>query len=60
MFSFKPLARLGANVTGIDACKENIISAELRAESQFEKSNGTAHFYERLRYLYCMLFYFYY
>ena len=51
----KPLARLGATVTGIDTCKENIISAELRVESEYEKSNGRATFYERLRYLNCSI-----
>lgn len=51
----EPLARLGANVTGIDACKENIISAQLRAETQYKKSNGIAEFYERIRYINCSL-----
>lgn len=46
---------MGATVTGIDACKENVISAELRAELEYEKSNGNALFYERLRYLNCNL-----
>jgi polyprenyldihydroxybenzoate methyltransferase / 3-demethylubiquinol 3-O-methyltransferase len=51
----EPLARLGANVTGIDTCKENIIACELRAESEIEKSNGKAIFYDRLRYLNCSI-----
>ena len=51
----EPLARLGANVTGIDTCKDNVIASELRAETEFEKSNGNASFYERLRYLNCKL-----
>ena len=32
-----------------------IISAELRVESEYEKSNGRATFYERLRYLNCSI-----
>lgn len=51
----EPLARLGANVTGIDACNENIISAQIRAETQYNKTNGNAKFYERLRYINCSL-----
>lgn len=47
------LARLGANVTGVDACKENIISAQIRSESQYVKTK--APFYERLRYINCTL-----
>jgi ubiquinone biosynthesis O-methyltransferase len=49
------LARLGAQVTGIDALKENIAVAQLRAESQYEKSNGLLKFYERIRYFNCSL-----
>jgi 2-polyprenyl-3-methyl-5-hydroxy-6-metoxy-1,4-benzoquinol methylase len=49
----EPLARLGANVTGIDTCKDNVIASELRAQTEFEKSNGMSRFYERLRYLNC-------
>lgn len=49
----EPLARLGATVTGIDACRENILSAQLRAESQYEKTGGQC--YERIRYINCTL-----
>ena len=52
----EPLARLGANVTGIDTCKDNVIASELRAQTESEKSNGMSKFYERLRYLNCKLF----
>ncbi len=45
------LARLGANVTGVDACRENVLSAQIRSESQYEKTK--AEFYERLRYINC-------
>lgn len=51
----EPLARLGANVTGIDACNENILSAQLRAETEYHKTNGNAAFYERIRYINCTL-----
>jgi len=51
----EPLARLGANVTAIDACKENVIAAQLRAEQEYEKTSGKASFYERLRYINCSL-----
>lgn len=49
------LARLGANVTAIDACKENIISAKLRVESELKKSKNTLKFYDRLNYLNCTI-----
>lgn len=49
----EPLARLGATVTGIDACNENILSAQLRAESQHEKTGAEC--YERIRYINCTL-----
>ena len=52
----KPLARLGANVTGIDACRENIIAAQLRVESELEKTKGSASFYQRIRYLNCIIY----
>ena len=48
------MARLGANVTAIDACKENVIAAQLRAEREYEKTSGKARFYERLRYINCI------
>lgn len=51
----EPLARLGAQVTAIDACKENIVVAQMRAEAQFEKSKGNLEFYERIRYFNCSL-----
>lgn len=51
----EPLARLGANVTGIDTCKDNVIASELRAQTESEKSNGMSKFYERLRYLNCSI-----
>jgi polyprenyldihydroxybenzoate methyltransferase/3-demethylubiquinol 3-O-methyltransferase len=47
------LARLGAVITGVDACKENIIAAQMRAQTEFEKSREQAKFYKRLRYLHC-------
>jgi polyprenyldihydroxybenzoate methyltransferase/3-demethylubiquinol 3-O-methyltransferase len=49
----EPLARLGAVVTGVDACKENIISAQMRAQTEFARSGEQARFYKRLRYLHC-------
>jgi 2-polyprenyl-3-methyl-5-hydroxy-6-metoxy-1,4-benzoquinol methylase len=49
------LARIGASVTAIDACKENILAAQLRAQKQFEDSNGELKFYERLNYLNCKI-----
>lgn len=52
----QPLARLGAQVTGIDMCKENIISAQLRVESEIERSNGkNSKFYDRLRFINCTI-----
>ncbi len=45
------LARLGANVTGVDACTENVLSAQIRAESQYNKTKSEM--YERLRYINC-------
>ena len=42
-------------MTAIDACKENVIAAQLRAQSEIEKSNGQLKFYDRLRYINCAL-----
>ena len=47
------LARLGAQVTGIDACKENVLAAQMRIQSEFEKSKENARYCKRLRYLHC-------
>ncbi|CAF0797980.1 unnamed protein product [Brachionus calyciflorus] len=50
----EPLARLGAQVTSIDACKENIIAAQMRVQSQQEKLGvENCKFYDRLRYINC-------
>lgn len=46
---------MGATVTAIDACKENIICAKIRAESELKKSNNNLKFYDRLNYLNCSL-----
>ncbi|RNA29017.1 hexaprenyldihydroxybenzoate mitochondrial [Brachionus plicatilis] len=50
----EPLARLGAQVTAIDACKENIIAAQLRMQTQQDKLGvDSCKFYDRLRYIHC-------
>lgn len=50
----EPLARLGAQVTAIDACKENVIAAQMRVQSQQEKLGvENSKFYDRLRYINC-------
>jgi ubiquinone biosynthesis O-methyltransferase len=52
----KALAKLGAEVTAIDMCKENIITAKLRAElvqSSIQTKNSD--FYHRIQYLNCAL-----
>lgn len=50
----EPLARLGAQVTAIDACKENIIAAQLRVQGQQEQIGvENCKFYDRLRYIHC-------
>lgn len=45
------LARLGAQVTGIDACKENIQTAQVRVHSEYERTGQS--YCKRLSYLNC-------
>ena len=47
------LARLGANVTGVDACKENVITAQMRIQSEYERSKEHFAYCKRLRYIHC-------
>lgn len=50
----EPLARIGAQVTAIDACKENIIAAQLRVQDQQDQIGvENCKFYDRLRYIHC-------
>ena len=49
----QPLARLGANVTGVDMLAENISVAQSRAQAEYEASKGALTFYERIRYYNC-------
>ena len=50
----EPLARLGAQVTAIDSLKENIIVAQLRAQTQANsRAHGNSRCYDRLRYINC-------
>jgi ubiquinone biosynthesis O-methyltransferase len=49
------LSRLGAQVTGVDACKENILVAQTRLQQEYEKSLENATYCKRLRYLHCTI-----
>ena len=40
-------------MTAVDACKENIICAKIRVQSELNKSNNNLKFYDRLNYLNC-------
>lgn len=51
----EPLARLGAQVTAIDSLKENIIVAQLRAQTQAASGLTHVRFYDRLRYINCAI-----
>lgn len=49
----EPLARLGAQVTAIDSLKENVVVAQVRAQTQIASNLGNTRFYDRLRYINC-------
>ena len=49
------MARLGASVTAIDSCKENILAAQLRISNEMEQTNNTSKLGENLTYINCTL-----
>lgn len=51
----EPLARLGASVTAIDSCKENILAAQLRVSNEMEQTNNSSKLGENLTYINCTL-----